>query len=228
MSKAWCSIEEEPYCFPRSSVKFQSHKGTKKKLILTQIRRLWIVNLVWIHWWLWNDAQMLKQHRRGALSFFKVICQISRSHGTKNTYFDPNWAFPDCNFGLNSLMDLKWCTKLDVVWKRCPITFRGHLSNFKATRAENSMFWIKFEQDYKVGHSYQIPQICLVFQENIFENLVAKMTTILSRSQSVNDLWNAVQRCDSYPHLNSFMWSINQWPTGEGWSSLCPVLRTLP
>ena len=29
--------------------------------------------------------------------------------------FDLNWAFPDCNSSLNSLMDLKWCTKLDVV-----------------------------------------------------------------------------------------------------------------
>ena len=24
------------------------------------------------------------------------------------------------------------------------------------------MIWIKFEQDYKAGRSYQIPQICLV------------------------------------------------------------------
>ena len=29
--------------------------------------------------------------------------------------FDPNWAFPDCNSGLNSPMATKWCTKLEVV-----------------------------------------------------------------------------------------------------------------
>ena len=29
MHKAWCSIEEVPYCFPRSSIKFQGHKGQK-------------------------------------------------------------------------------------------------------------------------------------------------------------------------------------------------------
>ena len=28
--------------------------------------------------------------------------------------FDPNWAFPDCNSNLNSLMGMKWCTELEV------------------------------------------------------------------------------------------------------------------
>ena len=36
---------------------------------------------VWIHIWRWNDAQSLLLLRRGALLFFKVFCQISRSHG---------------------------------------------------------------------------------------------------------------------------------------------------
>ena len=43
------------------------------------------VTLVWIGWWLWNDAQSLKQYKIGALLFFNVICQISRSHGTKKS-----------------------------------------------------------------------------------------------------------------------------------------------
>ena len=29
MHKAWCDIEEVPYCFPRSSMKFQGHTGQK-------------------------------------------------------------------------------------------------------------------------------------------------------------------------------------------------------
>ena len=29
MHKAWCSLEEVPYCFPRSSIKFQGHTGWK-------------------------------------------------------------------------------------------------------------------------------------------------------------------------------------------------------
>ena len=59
----------------------------KKLPILTQIRRFWTITPVWIHRWLWNDAQSLKQHKRGALLFSKVICQISRSHGTKNRFW---------------------------------------------------------------------------------------------------------------------------------------------
>ena len=41
-------------------------------------------------------------------------------------------------------MGLKWCTKLGVVQKRCPILFRGHPSNFKVTLTEKSMIWIQF------------------------------------------------------------------------------------
>ena len=52
--------------------------------------------------------------RRGALLFFKVIRQISRSHGAEIAEFDPDWAFPDCNSSLNSPMAMKCCTKLEV------------------------------------------------------------------------------------------------------------------
>ena len=72
---------------------FQGHPSNfkvtrdKKSSILTQIGHFWTVTPVWIHWWLWNDAQSLKQHRRGALLLLKVTHQISRSHGTKNCWF---------------------------------------------------------------------------------------------------------------------------------------------
>ena len=69
MHKAWSSIEEVPYCFSRSSNKFQGHTALK-------------------------------------------IAE-----------FDPDWAFPDCNSSLNSPMGMKWCTKLEVALKRCPIDF---------------------------------------------------------------------------------------------------------
>ena len=69
MHKAWSSIEEVPYSFSRSSVKFQEHTALR------------IVE------------------------------------------FDTNWAFPDCDSILNSPMATKWCTKLEVAWKRCPIVF---------------------------------------------------------------------------------------------------------
>ena len=52
--------------------------------------------------------------------------------------FDLNWTFPDCSSSLTSLMALKWCTKLDVVYKRCAIVFQGHPSNFKVTQVKKS------------------------------------------------------------------------------------------
>ena len=85
--KAGCYLGEVPYLFSRSSVKFQGHTA-KKPSILTQIGRFRTVTPVWIHCWIWNDAQSLKQHRRGTL-FFKVVRQIARSHGTKNGRFWP-------------------------------------------------------------------------------------------------------------------------------------------
>ena len=69
MHKAWSSIEEVPYCFSRSSVKFQGHTALK------------------------------------------------------SVEFDPDCAFPDCNSSLNSPMATKWCTKLEVAQRRCPIVF---------------------------------------------------------------------------------------------------------
>ena len=63
-------------------------QGQKSKVkvteVTTQLYRFRTVTPVWIHVWWWNDAYSLIMLRRGALLFFKVICQISRSHGSKN------------------------------------------------------------------------------------------------------------------------------------------------
>ena len=61
----------------RSEVKGQCHRG------YSQLSRFLTVTQVWIHIWRWHDAQSLMLLRRGALLFFKVIRQISRSHGKK-------------------------------------------------------------------------------------------------------------------------------------------------
>ena len=66
MHKAWNDIEKVPYCFPKSSIKFQGHTGQK---------------------------------------------------------IDLNWVFLDCDSSFNSPMDLKWCTKLNLLKKTCPIVF---------------------------------------------------------------------------------------------------------
>ena len=59
-------------------------EGQKSKVKVTEITtpfsRFQTVTPVWNHIWWWNDAQSLMWLRRGALLFFKVIRQISRSH----------------------------------------------------------------------------------------------------------------------------------------------------
>ena len=63
-------------------------QGQRSKVKVTEVTtplyRFRTVTPVWIHVWGWNDAYSLIMLRRGALLFFKVICQISRSHGSKN------------------------------------------------------------------------------------------------------------------------------------------------
>ena len=78
MHKAWHCIEDVPYWFSMSTAKFQGHTAKK-----TQIGYFRTVTPVWIYQWLWNDAQCLKQHKRGALLNLKVIRQIWRSQGKK-------------------------------------------------------------------------------------------------------------------------------------------------
>ena len=82
--------------------------------VTTQLNRFRTVTPVWIHIWWWNDTYSLMLFRRGALLFFKVIRQISRSHGAKNRRIWPKLAVPDCKSSLNSPMAMKCCTKLEV------------------------------------------------------------------------------------------------------------------
>ena len=83
-----------PYCFSRSSIKFQGHAG-QRKTIFTRIECFWTVTTVWLHRWIWNNAQSL-MCRRGAwiyiyiYIFFEVIHQISRSLGLINRRFESN------------------------------------------------------------------------------------------------------------------------------------------
>ena len=78
-----------PYCFQGHPPNFKV-TWDQKLPILTWIERFRTVTPVWIHRWIWNDAQSLMYYRRGALLFFKVIHQISSSHGLKNLWFESN------------------------------------------------------------------------------------------------------------------------------------------
>ena len=63
MHKVWRSIEEVPYCFSRSSIKFHGHTGGK----LT----------IWIQFEITWPVAAIKSLR---FALFKVICEISRPH----------------------------------------------------------------------------------------------------------------------------------------------------
>ena len=83
MHKAWNNVEEVPYCFSWSSIKFQTHTGQK----FDHFDKNWAFpdcnSSV-------NSPMALKLCTKLEVAlknsiFFKVIHQISRSHGTKNT-----------------------------------------------------------------------------------------------------------------------------------------------
>ena len=57
--------------------------------VTTQLNRFRTVTPVWINISWWNDTDSLMLLGRGVLLFFKVIQQISRSHGAKNRLIWP-------------------------------------------------------------------------------------------------------------------------------------------
>ena len=91
MHKAWSSLEEVPYCFSRSSVKFQGHTALKiaefdpdlafpdcnSSLNSPMATKL---------------CTKLEVAQKRCLLFCKVILQISRSHSSKNRWIWPKLA----------------------------------------------------------------------------------------------------------------------------------------
>ena len=77
--------------YRRGALFFQGHPSNfkvtsdkKKSPILNRIEYFETLTPVWIHQWIWNDAQSLTYYRRGALLFCEVIHQISWPHRLKN------------------------------------------------------------------------------------------------------------------------------------------------
>ena len=80
----WHFQELLPMTRVRSMQKVKVRLKVKVTEVTIQLNRFRTATQVWIHIWWWNDAYSLMLLRRGALLIFKVIRQISRSHGSKN------------------------------------------------------------------------------------------------------------------------------------------------
>ena len=107
-------LREVPYCLSRSSVKFQGH--TALKIIKFD------------PYWAFPDWYSSLNSPMGTKCFTKLeVAQkrcpiIFQGHPLnfkvtrlkKIVDFDQNWVFPDCNSSWNSLMAVKWCTKLEA------------------------------------------------------------------------------------------------------------------
>ena len=67
--------------------------------------------------------------------FSRSYIKLQGHTALKIVDFDPNWAFPDCISSLESPMATKWCTKLEVALKRCPIFFSRSSVKFQGHTA---------------------------------------------------------------------------------------------
>ena len=141
--------------------KGQRSRSQRSKQFLSQFERLRNVTPVWIHRWLRNDAQSLKWHRTGALLFFEVIRQISRSHGQKkNQGFGPDlsvfgWQLQFEFMDGNEMTHIAFrgMEEVPCCFSKSSIKFEGHTG----WKIYLDLIW-----DYKACRSYQIPQISLL------------------------------------------------------------------
>ena len=108
MHKAWSSIEEVPYCFWRSSIKFQGQTAKKNRWFWPKLG----VSGLQLQFELTDACEMMHKAWSNTeevpYCFPRSSIKFQGHTGQKIADFDPNWAFPDCNFSFNSPTDLKW------------------------------------------------------------------------------------------------------------------------
>ena len=115
--------------------------------------------------------------------------------------FYPNWAFPDCNYSLNSPMAMKCCTKLETANERCPIVFQGHPSNFKVTRDKTSPILTQIVRFRTIGRSQlsnpsDLPCLSLHFMRAYFSDML--ISDFLSKFRLVFNGANKEDISNSY------------------------------
>ena len=99
----------------------------------TQLNRFRTVTPVWIPKWRWNDAYSLMMLRRGAVLFLKVICSISRSHGSKKRQIWPKLGVSGLQLQFEftngyEMMHKAWSSIEEVPYcfRRSSVKFQGH------------------------------------------------------------------------------------------------------
>ena len=132
-------------------------------------------------------------------------------------------------------MDLKWCTKLDVVEKKCPIVFRGHPSNFTVTRAENLTIWIQIEITWPVAaiKSLRFALFHASFSLSKKKRSKRRITGLLLR-ESNSRKWIAFTWCQQsgkrFHHDDVIKWKHfpRYWPFVWGIAGNSPVTGEFP
>ena len=104
----------------RSCYHDSSEVHAKIKVKVTEVKTLFshfrAITPVWIHIWQWNNAQSLMLLRRGALfssmtgSLRLYVCPSHLFHYVPTIV---SWIFQEL-LATTEVMDLKWCTKLDI------------------------------------------------------------------------------------------------------------------
>ena len=139
LHKAWNSKGEMPYCFPRSSIKFQGHTVQN----ITDFDPNWA----------FPDYRPVAAFKSLRFALSRSYVKFQGHTALKIVEFDPNWAFPDSNSSLNSPMAMKCCTKFETAKERCPNVFQGHPSNFKVTRDKTSPIFTQIGRFRTIGRS---------------------------------------------------------------------------
>ena len=142
MHKASSSIGEVPYCFSRSSVKFQGHRGQK----MADFDPHWAFPDSNSQFEFTDGYEMM--HKAWS-SIWEVPYCFSRSsvkfqghRGQKMADFDPHWAFPDSNSQFEftdgyEMMHKAWSSIWEVPYcfSRSSVKFQGHRGQ------KNGRFW---------------------------------------------------------------------------------------
>ena len=124
-----------PYCFPMSSVKFEGHMA-EKIVDFDPNRALLDCNSS-----LYSPMAGYQMMHKAWSSIEEVPYCFEGHTALKIVEFYQNWPFSECNSSLNSPMAKKWCTKLEVAMKRCPIVCKVIRQISRSHGAKNCRIW---------------------------------------------------------------------------------------